>query len=146
MLIKWICRWNLGIADSGYGESFRGKNSRKRSTDMKAKIEYKSDMPRLLYSFFISYCDTASAPSFSKFARSIGVTLSDLESFRCNEEFDRAYRECNEIRKDYLIDGALTRRYDPSLVKFLLSENQENDTADDGLAVTIEVVSDGDKG
>ena len=29
MLIKWICRGNLGIADSGYGESFRGKKQKK---------------------------------------------------------------------------------------------------------------------
>lgn len=88
---------------------------------MKKKIKYSSDMPRLLYTFFISHTDTASAPSFEKFARSIGATLADVEGFREREEFDRAWRECSEIRRDYLIDSALTRRFDPSLVKFLLT-------------------------
>ena len=92
---------------------------------MKRKFKYTSELPRLLYTFFISHNDTAAAPSFSKFARSIGATLSDIERFRENREFDRAYRECSEIRKDYLIDSALTRRYDPSFVKFLLSAEFE---------------------
>ena len=80
---------------------------------MKKKIEYSCDMPRLLYTFFISHSDTASAPSFDKFARSIGATLADIERFREKREFDRAWRECSEIRRDYLIDAALTRRFDP---------------------------------
>lgn len=104
-------------------------------------------MPRLLYTYFISHNDTASAPSFSKFARSIGATLSDIERFRAKEKFERAYRECSEIRKDYLIDSALTRRYDPSFVKFLLAAEfkmgeKEEDKGDGSLAVTVEVISD----
>ena len=114
---------------------------------MKQKIEYKSEMPRMLYSFFISHTDTASAPSFLKFARSIGATLADIEAFRQHDEFDLAYRECNEIRKDYLIDAALTRRYDPSLVKFLLAEEfsmgSDKADSDNTLEVTVEVISDG---
>lgn len=104
-------------------------------------------MPKNMYSFFISYSESAAAPSFSKFARSVGVTLEDVERFRRNSEFDRAYRECNEIRRDYLIDSALTRRFDPSLVKFLLQaefgmgEKEKEDT-DNSLSVTLEVLSD----
>ena len=114
---------------------------------MKRKIKYTSDMPRLLYTFFISHTDGSDVPSFSKFAKSIGVTLSDIEAFRAKREFDRAYRECSEIRKDYLIDSALTRRYDPSFVKFLLSAEfkmgeKEEDKEDGSLRVTLEVISD----
>lgn len=115
---------------------------------MKRKRKYESRLPRLLYSFFISYGDSAGAPSFSKFARSIGATLEELESFRKHPKFDAAYRECNEIRRDYLIDSALSKRHDPSFVKFLLTAEfgmgeKEKEREDTALAVTLEVLSDG---
>lgn len=114
---------------------------------MKRKRKYEKDLPRQMYSYFITYGDTAGAPSYEKFARHIGVTLDELEGYRRHSEFDRAYRECGEIRRDYLIDGALTKRYDASVVKFILStefgmgekEKKEEDTA---LAVTLEVLTD----
>ena len=114
---------------------------------MKRKIEYKDEMPKLLYSFFTTYTDTAGAPSFEKFARSNGLTLDTVNAFRENEEFDRAYRECNEIRRDYLIDAALTRRHDPSFVKFLLGAEygmgeKDKDLDDKELNVTLEVFTD----
>lgn len=105
--------------------------------------KYEKDMAMRLRSFFTSYSDVASAPSFQKFARSIGVTLAELESFRKNSEFDRAWRECIEIRRDYLTDMALTRRYDPSFVKFLLSAEfgvGNEDSKDTSLNVTVSVV------
>ena len=89
--------------------------------------------------------DGAGAPSFSKFARSIRVTLSELESFRKHKKFDEAYRECGEIRRDYLIDCALSKRSDSSFTKFLLGaefsmgEHQEQ-KCDEVLRVTLEVV------
>ncbi len=114
---------------------------------MKRKIKYSSDMPRLLYTFFITHSDTASAPSFEKFARSIGATLAEIQGFRERGEFDRAWRECSEIRRDYLIDAALTRRFDPSLVKFLLSAEfgmgDEDKESDNALELTLRVLSDG---
>ncbi len=114
---------------------------------MKRKIKYTPQMPRLLYSFFISFDEPRGAPSLSKFAKSIGATLADIEGFRKHREFERAYRECNEIRRDYLIDAALTKRFDSSLVKFLLSSEfgmgeREREKDDTGLDVTIEVVGD----
>ena len=114
---------------------------------MKRKIKYSSDMPRLLYTFFISHNDTASAPSFEKFARSIGATLADIEKFRERREFDRAWRECSEIRRDYLIDSALTRRFDPSLVKFILSAEfgmgEKEEEGDNVVDFTLRVLQDG---
>ena len=113
---------------------------------MKRKIKYTNDLPRQLYTFFISQCNDG-VPSFDKFAKSIGATLEDVENFREHKEFDRAYRECNEIRRDYLIDSALTRRYDPSFVKFLLTSEfgmgeKEKEKEDTGLTVTLEVLGD----
>jgi hypothetical protein len=101
---------------------------------------YSGDYPKRMYIFFKSYSDLSGAPSFVKFAESIGVTLADLERFRAHYEFDRSYRECSEIRRDYLIDNALTRRFDPSLVKYLLDNDRESDAADDSLTVRVEVV------
>lgn len=115
--------------------------------DVRRKMKYAKDMPRKLYTFFITYSDNQGAPSFIKFARSIGITLDELERFREHSEFERAYRECNEIRRDYLIDGALTKRYDSSLVKFLLGAEfgmgeKDKEKEDTGLTVTLEVLSD----
>lgn len=112
---------------------------------MKKQARYKKDMPRKMYSYFNSYSESVGAPSFSKFARMCGITLADVESFRTHSEFDRAYRECSEIRKDYLIDSALTKRMDSSLVKFLLdNEFSEESSEDTSLTLTLEVI-DGDK-
>ncbi len=115
---------------------------------MKRKAKYTREMPKLLYTFFISKSDGGTLPSFSKFARSIGVTLADIEAFRKNSEFERAYRESNEIRRDYLTEAALTRRYDPSFTKFILSAEygmgeKEREKDDTGLDVTLKVLTDG---
>ena len=105
--------------------------------------KYTANLPRLLYTFFTSYTDIG-APSFSKFARSIGATLKEVESFRRHSEFERAYRECSEIRRDYLIDSALARKHDPSFTKFLLGSEfgmGEKEEKEDGvLEVKLEVI------
>ena len=84
------------------------------------KTKYQKEYAELLYTYFVTYQETTGAPSFSKFARSIGVTVEELSAFRRHREFDEAYRECNEIRRDYLIDNALCKRFDGSVTKFLL--------------------------
>ena len=106
----------------------------------KNKIKYGKELPRQMYCFFRGYSEVG-APSFIKFAASIGATLGDVEGWRVHGEFDRAYRECSEIRRDYLIDNALSRRNDPSFTKFLLSaEYGIEDDAPDDLTVKLEVV------
>ena len=106
------------------------------------KKKYTKDLPKRLYGYFASYQDPATAPSFSKFARLIGCTVSEIEAWRKNKTFDRAWRECIEIRRDYLTDQALTRRFDPSFVKFLLGAEFGigEDEGDRELAVTLTVV------
>ncbi len=110
---------------------------------MKKRAEYTEDLPRRMYAYFSSYQDTSGAPSFDKFARSIGMTLSELEEFRENGEFMRAWRECSEIRRDYLIDTALTKRFDSSLVKYLLTAEfgmgEESDREGGTLDVILKV-------
>ena len=107
---------------------------------------YTSDLPRRMYTFFTKF-DSPGAPSFSKFARSIGATLSDIERFREHGEFERAYRECSEIRRDYLIDNGLTKRYDSSFTKFLLNAEYgmgdgRSSDEDKEMTVTLEVIGD----
>ena len=108
----------------------------------KKKFKYKSDLPRRMYSFFLGYSESG-APSFSKFARSIGATLEDITQLRSIGEFDRAWRECNEIRRDYLIDRALTKHHDASFSKFLISlEYTDSSITSSGedLNLTLEVI------
>ena len=103
---------------------------------------YHSPLPTMLYK---PKCTNKPMPSFSKFARSIGVTLADLKSFCKYEEFKRAYDECNEIRRDYLIDNALCKKFDGSFTKFLLTAElgmgESNDAEDKAFDFTLEVIS-----
>ncbi len=105
------------------------------------KAAYTKELPRRMYTFFISYDDAQGAPSYEKFARSVGLCAEDIEAFRKHAEFERAYRECGEIRRDYLIDRALTRRFDASFTKFLLSEEDgcTEEEKSDSITVRIEV-------
>ena len=106
-----------------------------------ASTKYLKTYPRKMYLYFKEYSESLGAPSFCKFAGHIGVTLETLESWRVHSEFDRAYRECSEIRRDYLIDNALTRRFDPSLVKYLLdNELEQESNADTEISVKLEVI------
>lgn len=105
------------------------------------KQGYERDLPRRLYTFFAGYDDEKSAPSLQKFARANGFTTEELLAFQKNEDFARAIRECSEIRRDYLIDRALTKRFDASFVKYLLDGESNKGTEDSSLSVTLEVLS-----
>ena len=104
-------------------------------------MKYSKDLPRKMYLYFTGYSEAVGAPSFQKFARSIGTTTERLSSFRKRRSFERAWRECTEIRRDYLIDAALSRKFDPSFTKFLLSEEESSgEGGDGGLSVILEVI------
>ena len=104
-------------------------------------MKYSKDLPRKMYLYFTGYSESVGAPSFQKFARSVGATVDELESFRKRRRFELAWRECLEIRRDYLIDSALSRRFDPSFTKFLLSDEAAEGGAEDGsLSVLLEVM------
>lgn len=111
---------------------------------MRRKARYDSALPGRMYRYFVGY-DEAGAPSFAKFARLSGYTKEELEGFRRHGRFDRAWRECGEIRRDYLIDMALTKRHDATFSKFLLQEeygSREVSEEDNSLNVTVEVLPD----
>lgn len=106
---------------------------------MKKKKGYYRGIEKDMYIYFVSY-DEAGAPSFSKFARRQGLTLAELEGYRRRKLFDKAYNECSEIRRDYLKDSALTKRHDPSFVKYLL-ETETNPSSEAGdVKFTLEVI------
>lgn len=118
----------------------RGASYLAKGVILKKGKKYTADLPRLLYSSFLAMVNDGVPPSFSKFAVSTGMTVAELESFKAKHaEFDRAWRECIEIRRDYLTDSALTRRYDPSFVKFLLTEqtSEQSDSEDINVTVTV---------
>lgn len=104
-------------------------------------MKHTKDLARRMYIYFASYDEPLGVPSFGKFARSIGTTLEELSSHRRNKKFDEAWRECSEIRRDYLIDMALAKRFDSSFAKHLLSLESESEQGDDSsLTVSLEVV------
>ena len=109
---------------------------------MKKKAKYSDSLAGAMYSYFISYNEPVGAPSFSKFARHISVTLEDLTSFRKHKRFDAAWRECSEIRRDYLIDSALSKRMDASFTKFILSDVEATDKEEENIHFTLEVLED----
>ena len=111
---------------------------------MRRGLKYDSTLPGRMYKYFVGYDDTG-APSFVKFARLAGYTLEELCGFRSRKKFDAAWRECGEIRRDYLIDMALTKRHDASFSKFLLSELDKEVGADgspEEVKLTLEVIGD----
>ena len=113
------------------------KNERSKSVK-KHGIKYTKDMPGRMYRFFLSYEDRG-LPSFHKFARSVGLTTEDIEGFRSHKRFDKAYRECQQIRRDYLIDRGLDKRFDGSFAKFLLSLDGDDVGNDGELLIKLEV-------
>ena len=116
---------------------------RKENSVKARKKGYAKDLPRRLYTFFTGYDDEKSAPSLQKFARANGYTTEELLAFRKHGDFERALRECSEIRRDYLIDRGLTKRFDASFVKYLLEgeQTEEKGKEDSSLSVTLEVLS-----
>ena len=106
-----------------------------------AKQKYTRETAGKMYLYFLNY-DEGGLPSFSKFATGLGVSLATLESWRRKKKFDAVWRECHSIRRDRLIDGALARRYDPSLAKFILAEETDCAEGDENMTVTVEVIGD----
>ena len=104
----------------------------------KTKKKYTEDLAGQMYRFFLGY-DGRGIPSFNKFAISVGLTTEDIEKFRSHKRFDRAYRECLEIRKDYLIDRALDKRFDGGFTKFLLSLEEEASSETSDFLLHLEV-------
>jgi hypothetical protein len=86
------------------------------------------ELSKKMVVYFRTY-DDVGAPSFDKFCAKLGVTKEELMELRGSRRFDTAYRECSDIQRDFLVDRALEKRFDPNFVKFLLSyEKEEKET------------------
>ena len=119
-----------------------GRSKKGKERTVKKKAKYNEAIAGAMYSYFISYSEPVGAPSFSKFARQMSLTLEDLASFRKHKRFDAAWRECSEIRRDYLIDSALSKRMDASFTKFILSDMEVDRKGEDTVHFTLEVLED----
>ena len=146
-LVQYNCGWQ-GALKSGKQRAKSQpdladappRERRKMEGKRKARAKYRPEYPSLMYRYFRGYSDQG-APSYLKFAESLGATCEDIRLWRCHKRFDRSYRECSEIRRDYLIDNALTRRFDPSFVKYLLGLEFPDECGNDGeMSVHVEVV------
>jgi hypothetical protein len=100
------------------------------------KAKYDDGLCGKMYRYFLSY-DDRGLPSFTKFAISVGLGSEDIERFRKHPRFEAAYRECKEIRMDYLIDRALDKRFDGSFVKFLISYESDGETNGDERNISL---------
>ncbi len=105
-------------------------------------LEYDPSLERQMLSYFGGQAD-GEYPTFSDFAKRIGVSYADLVEWRDAEpRFRTVWEECRERQKNRLILGALMRKFDPTFTKFLLCHefgfDEENIKED--FRVTVEVV------
>lgn len=105
-------------------------------------MEYDPSLERQMLSYFGGQIDSE-YPTFSSFARRVGLPLAQLESWQRDiPAFHAVWEECRARQKSALIQGGLTKRFDPSFAKFLLCHEfgfgEENTEGE--LTVTVEVV------
>ena len=90
-------------------------------------------------------------PTFSGAAELLGVDVATVGEWKTRDPiFARALAECRAILSDHLIRQGLLKRYDASLVKYLLPlfgvGNGDGETGADELTVRIEVLEGGTQG
>lgn len=92
---------------------------------VRAKSDYKPEYAGKLLEFFRHYSDVeAGVPTLQRFAQSIGTyTDACCAWVREHDDFATAFVEAMRIQERMLINGGLTRVFDPSFAKFLLAAN-----------------------
>ena len=90
-------------------------------------------------------------PTFSGAAELLGVDVATVGEWKTRDPiFARALTECRAILSDHLIRQGLLKRYDASLVKFLLpfygTGSEDGEDRSDELSVVIEVLDGGSPG
>ena len=97
--------------------------------------------------YFRSCSEGDELPTFSGAAGMLGVDAETLDEWKKSDPtFSRAWRECLSVLSDHLIRMGLTKRYDASLVKYLLAlygVGDEGESEPDELSVKIEVLEGG---
>ena len=113
-------------------------------------MKYKRTLPRELRQWFSEQMAQGDeVPTTDKWQTLCGYTDRDIAEFRCkHRKFADAYDFCRKITYGILIDGALHKRFDASLVRFLLnttygfSEKEAVAEGDGGpFEVTVSVVT-----
>lgn len=110
-------------------------------------MRYKTEYCQALLDYFRQGGDGA-LPSLARFAYGLGIPYGLLAVWeRDHDEFATAMREARRILEELLVDKALAKAYDPTFVKFLLSEPRllwpASGAEDDRL--TVEVVVAGER-
>ena len=97
--------------------------------------------------YFRSCAAGGELPTFSGAAELLGVGVTTLGEWREKDAaFARAYSECKAVLADHLLRQGLLKRYDASLVKFLLpilGVGSDGEEGIDELSVKIEVLEGG---
>ena len=105
------------------------------------------DASERMIRYFRSCSEGNELPTFSGAAATLGVEAPTLDEWRrIDPVFARAWRACLSILTDHLIVMGLTKRYDASLVKYLLAlygMGDEGENEPDELSVKIEVLEGG---
>lgn len=107
---------------------------------VRAKSDYKPEYAGMLLEFFRHYSEgeEAGVPTLQRFAQSIGTyTDACCTWVREHEDFAKAFVESMRIQERMLINGGLTRVFDPSFAKFLLSANHGYREKDEKASVEV---------
>ena len=106
-----------------------------------------ADAPERLVRYFRECAAGGELPTFSGAAELLGVDVATVGEWKTRDPiFARALAECRAILADHLLRQGLQKRYDASLVKFLLPSfgvGTDGDEGPDELSVKIEVVEGG---
>ena len=97
-----------------------------------ASLKYKEEYCERMLNYFNQ---EGGYPTFELFAASIGVERTTLYKWcAAHPRFQHAYARCKDIQLGKTIEGAMSKRYDPSFAKFICSachgmrEKTETDT------------------
>ena len=105
------------------------------------------DAPERLIRYFRECAAGGELPTFSGAAERLGCDVATLGEWKESDPaFARAYTECRAILADHLLRQGLLKRYDASLVKFLLPSlgvGTDGEEGPDELSVKIEVLEGG---
>lgn len=104
-------------------------------------IDYRDEYAEAMCAFFAGYDPKEGVPHFGAFARSLGVSPDVLDGW-CREHpsFADAWRVCLEIQRERLINGGLTKRFDPRFARFMLSAVHRMQEKDDSAADEVREV------
>ena len=113
-----------------------------------ARAKPKRGDAQKMITYFKETIASGAIPTFSEAAERLGIgNLALLRTAREDRAMGDAYRECRMLLCDHLTVGGLTKRYDGSLVKLLLTEldeRSEQASGDSGLDVTVRVIGRGE--